>query len=335
MTPDSCISSIRSLPSRVRSPTPEKTDTPPCWRATLWISSVIVTVLPTPAPPKRPTLPPRTNGAIRSTTLMPVSKISIVGERSPNAGGSRWIGQRSPFAGFLAVDRVADDVPDPAERLFADGHRDRRCRCRRSRRRGRARRSSPWRPRGRDRRRGAAAPPRSARACRRPSGTWMRSAWLISGSWSGKTASSTTPLISTIFPVFLPLLLSATESPLMLEVGAARRRLAGTGTPAKQGSCSSVEPTAFAKLAGMAETDVSAAPFSGRTAWTRNLQRRSAASSTRRRAARPSSLAPSSPRWSGRTSTRLIRARLVDARSRSASARTRSRSTCAAGSTAA
>jgi Na+/H+ antiporter NhaA len=33
-----------------------------------------------------------------------------------------------------------------------------------------------------------------------------------------------------------------------------------------------VEPTAFAKLAGMAETDVSAAPFSGRTAWTRNVQ---------------------------------------------------------------
>jgi Na+/H+ antiporter NhaA len=37
-----------------------------------------------------------------------------------------------------------------------------------------------------------------------------------------------------------------------------------------------VEPTAFAKLAAMAETDVSttasAAPFSGRTAWTRNLQ---------------------------------------------------------------
>jgi Na+/H+ antiporter NhaA len=33
-----------------------------------------------------------------------------------------------------------------------------------------------------------------------------------------------------------------------------------------------VEPTAFAKLAGMAESDLSAAPFSGRTAWTRNLQ---------------------------------------------------------------
>ena len=33
-----------------------------------------------------------------------------------------------------------------------------------------------------------------------------------------------------------------------------------------------MEPTAFAKLAAMAETDESAAPFSGRTAWTRNLQ---------------------------------------------------------------
>jgi Na+/H+ antiporter NhaA len=34
----------------------------------------------------------------------------------------------------------------------------------------------------------------------------------------------------------------------------------------------SVEPTARAKLADMAETDVSTTPFSGRTAWTRNLQ---------------------------------------------------------------
>ncbi len=34
----------------------------------------------------------------------------------------------------------------------------------------------------------------------------------------------------------------------------------------------SVEPTPFAKLARMAETDVSTSPFSGRTAWTRNLQ---------------------------------------------------------------
>ena len=62
----------------------------------LLISSRISTVLPTPAPPKRPTLPPFTYGASRSTTLIPVSKISVVGLRLSNAGGSRWIGQRSP-----------------------------------------------------------------------------------------------------------------------------------------------------------------------------------------------------------------------------------------------
>jgi Na+/H+ antiporter NhaA len=33
-----------------------------------------------------------------------------------------------------------------------------------------------------------------------------------------------------------------------------------------------VEPTAFAKLAGVTNTDVSASPFTGRTAWTRSLQ---------------------------------------------------------------
>ena len=63
------------MPSRVRSPTPQKTDLPPWPLATLLISSMITTVLPTPAPPNRPILPPFTNGAIRSMTLMPVSKI--------------------------------------------------------------------------------------------------------------------------------------------------------------------------------------------------------------------------------------------------------------------
>ena len=58
MTPDSFISSQRSLPSRERSPTPQKADRPPCSCARLWISSWMITVLPTPAPPKRPTLPP-------------------------------------------------------------------------------------------------------------------------------------------------------------------------------------------------------------------------------------------------------------------------------------
>ena len=87
------------MPSRVRSPTPQKTDLPPWPLATLLISSMITTVLPTPAPPKRPILPPFTNGAIRSMTLMPVSKISVLGSRSVNFGVSRWIGQRSTSLG--------------------------------------------------------------------------------------------------------------------------------------------------------------------------------------------------------------------------------------------
>ncbi len=57
-TPDSFISSHRSLPSRERSPTPQNADSPPCSLARLWISSWISTVLPTPAPPNSPTLPP-------------------------------------------------------------------------------------------------------------------------------------------------------------------------------------------------------------------------------------------------------------------------------------
>ena len=61
---------------------------------------------------------------------MPVSKISTFGERSSKSGGSRWIGQRSVAVGAspLLVDRVAEDVPEPAERHVADGHRDRRAR---------------------------------------------------------------------------------------------------------------------------------------------------------------------------------------------------------------
>ena len=38
----------------------------------LLISSMMTTVLPTPAPPNAPILPPFRNGQIRSITLMPV-----------------------------------------------------------------------------------------------------------------------------------------------------------------------------------------------------------------------------------------------------------------------
>ena len=86
-----CISSQMSLPSRVRSPTPAKTLYPP-WRvATRVISSWMITVLPSPAPPNRPVLPPRTNGASRSMTLMPVTKISLLGTSESNGGGAAWI----------------------------------------------------------------------------------------------------------------------------------------------------------------------------------------------------------------------------------------------------
>ena len=62
----------------------------------------MTTVLPTPAPPKSPTFPPFTNGAIRSMTLMPVSNTSVLGSRFTKSGRLRWIGQRSTSAGIAA-----------------------------------------------------------------------------------------------------------------------------------------------------------------------------------------------------------------------------------------
>ena len=94
-TPDSFISVQRSLPSRERSPTPVKIEYPPCSVAIFWISSWIRTVLPTPAPPNRPILPPFAYGARRSITLIPVSRISTAGFCSSNEGGSRWMTQCS------------------------------------------------------------------------------------------------------------------------------------------------------------------------------------------------------------------------------------------------
>ena len=104
-TPASSISPMRSLPSRVRSPTPANTETPPWFCATRWIISWISTVLPTPAPPNRPILPPCTYGVSRSMTLMPVSNIWVFDSSWSNAGGLRWMGQRSLItifsSGFL------------------------------------------------------------------------------------------------------------------------------------------------------------------------------------------------------------------------------------------
>jgi hypothetical protein len=46
----------------------------------------MITVLPTHAQPKRPTLPHFNIGAIRSTTLIPVSKTSALVAKSANSG---------------------------------------------------------------------------------------------------------------------------------------------------------------------------------------------------------------------------------------------------------
>src|SRR5262249_17091528 len=204
MTSDSVISSSRSFPSRVRSPTPEKTDTPPCSRAMLAISSWISTVLPTPAPPKRPILPPRTYGAIRSTTLIPVSKISTFGDRSWNSGGSRWIGQRSaadtsPFSSIgspitfhsrpSVTSPTGTEIGAPVSMTSVP----------------RARPSVESRATARTR-----SSPRNCctSAIRSPSGRGIRSAAYTSGSCFGKIASITTPLISIRVPTLslLPLL---------------------------------------------------------------------------------------------------------------------------------
>ena len=86
MTLESTISVYRSLPSRVRSPTPPNTETPECALAMLLINSMMNTVFPTPAPPNSPILPPRLYGAHPSTTLIPVSKIALDVSNSMKAG---------------------------------------------------------------------------------------------------------------------------------------------------------------------------------------------------------------------------------------------------------
>ena len=151
------------MPSRVRSPTPANTEKPPFSTAVIRISSWMSTVLPTPAPPKRPILPPFAKGHSRSTTLMPVSKTSDTASCSSKLGAGRWIGQRvSPAASAAHPGRpcraAAEQVEDAALGGLAHGHRDRRARCRSRPCRGCSRRSTPWRRSARRRCRGAGRP---------------------------------------------------------------------------------------------------------------------------------------------------------------------------------
>ena len=84
---------------------------------------VRMTVLPRPAPPNRPALPPRTNGVSRSMTLMPVSNSSVLGDRSVER--RRLAMDRPVLVGVdraAAVDRLAEQVEHAAQRLLADRH---------------------------------------------------------------------------------------------------------------------------------------------------------------------------------------------------------------------
>jgi len=55
----------------------------------------MITVLPTPAPPNNPTFPPLAYGASKSTTLIPVTKISVSVDCSVNFGAGLCIGHLS------------------------------------------------------------------------------------------------------------------------------------------------------------------------------------------------------------------------------------------------
>ena len=59
----------------------------------LLMSSSMFTVLPTPAPPNRPTLPPLANGTSRSMTLMPVTS-KILTARLLVIGGCRPVNRQ-------------------------------------------------------------------------------------------------------------------------------------------------------------------------------------------------------------------------------------------------
>ena len=85
----------------------------------------MVTVLPTPAPPNRPILPPLANGQIRSITLMPVSSSSD--RRRQLVELRRRLVDRAALVGLdrtALVDRPAEHVHDAAEHAGAHGHLD-------------------------------------------------------------------------------------------------------------------------------------------------------------------------------------------------------------------
>ena len=127
-TPASAISRMRSLPSRVRSPTPANTEVPPKLRATRMIISWMSTVLPTPAPPNRPILPPL---HVRGEQVEHLDAgLQHLGLRL-EVGERRRLAVDRPALGDLqrrrvGVEHLADGVEHVALGHVADRHRDRR-----------------------------------------------------------------------------------------------------------------------------------------------------------------------------------------------------------------
>ena len=72
----------------------------------LLISSIINTVLPTPAPPNKPILPPLAYGSSKSITLIPVNNTSVEVLKSSYLGGIRWIGA-PPLLGTCPIPSMA------------------------------------------------------------------------------------------------------------------------------------------------------------------------------------------------------------------------------------
>ena len=83
----------------------------------LWIISVSSTVLPTPAPPNSPALPPRSSGTSTSMTLMPVSKISDLVERCASGGGARCTERHSTSDKAASRSMVLPNTSNIRERM--------------------------------------------------------------------------------------------------------------------------------------------------------------------------------------------------------------------------
>ena len=127
MTSDSVISAMRSFPSRERSPTPANTESPPCSWATLLISSWMMTVLPTPAPPKMPDLAALRERGDEVDDLDPGLEHLDLGGLVLEGGrvAVDRVGCGSTSTGPLPSIGLAQDVEDAPQGHLAHRHGDR------------------------------------------------------------------------------------------------------------------------------------------------------------------------------------------------------------------